>query len=309
MTTKYAIVLLSALALTACGSGSSDSSGKTKSPSQSNDTNKAQHLYDVVPNIEQCQAGQLSEFAKQEALNTLNDIRKLHNLPPVSYDYSSDKEVMQASLIMTAKQGLTHTPSQTDKCFTQEGNTGAQRSNLGLGYGSPSDNIIGWTTDRYSSSIGHRRWQLNPFLTKIAYGVVQSPNGGSAGAALKVIHNEDKATSASLGVIAYPYQNYPSKYFDKEVPLSFSILANQSSIGKNRDIDFSTATITVKERQSGQTQALTNIKFDNQSYGLPNSYEFKMPSLKYGTIYDVSIINVKVNNTLRDYDYWFKITP
>ena len=54
-------------------------------------------LYQVRPNLDQCDPGVLTVDAKLRFLQTLNLVRALHDLPPVDYDNFFDTQVQQAA--------------------------------------------------------------------------------------------------------------------------------------------------------------------------------------------------------------------
>ena len=275
-------------------------------------------------NINSCQAGVLAQKYKTEALNTLNDIRALHGLKPVAYDYTRDDEVMQAALITAARlpNTLDHYPAKTETCYTEAGYNGSRTSNIGLRWSqSPivwnnnlsdiQNVVISALTEQHSTSIGHRRWLLSPFLTKVAVGaVLNSSNPFKEGSAMKVIYPSDSvtATTNTTGLIAYPYHDYPAKYFEKNVPLSMSIFYDQKAQYNNNNVDYSQATVQVTERSSSALQTITNVAFDNNGTGLPNSIQFKFDALSFNTTYDVKVNNVKVKGVATNYNYWFKVT-
>ena len=273
-----------------------------------------------VANLSQCQSGSLAQAYKNSALNTLNDIRALHGLAPVGYDAHYDDEMMQTALLNLANENLSHYPTTNMKCYSDVAKAGAGSSNLEVNFHSNGpiidarDPMINALTERFSNNLGHRRWLLSPFLTRISFGAIMNtaPNINNlyvTGYATKVIFPEDlfKATSKSLGLIAYPYENYPSRYYEKGVPLSLSILVDQSASWKNEVVDFSQAHVTVTERGSSTLQSISNIQFDNVGQGLPNSLQFNFDTLEYNRFYDVSVSNVKVNGELKNYSYWFRV--
>lgn len=275
-------------------------------------------------NINTCQAGVLAQKYKTEALNTLNNIRALHGLKPVAYDYTRDDEVMQAALITAANPNndLTHYPKKNLPCYTEAGDNASQTSNLGLRWSTSQivwqnnfsdiqNVVISAMTEKYSSSIGHRRWLLNPFLTKVAVGaVLSSSNPFKEGSAMKVIYPADSVTATTnrTGLIAYPYHDYPAKYFEKNVPLSMSIFYDQKALWNNSNVDYSQATVQVTERSSSALQSISNVAFDNKGSGLPNSIQFNFDALSYNTTYEVKVSNVKVKGVATNYNYWFKVT-
>lgn len=135
-------------------------------------------LYDVGPDVSQCDEGILKQTEKDKALNEVNRIRDLLNLPQVIYDSSFDNQTAQAALIIAANNDMSHYPPSTHACFSQDGADGS-RSNLSMywqsGSFSPPDfpeseaMIANWLIDSGVESSGHRRSILDPFLKQISY--------------------------------------------------------------------------------------------------------------------------------------------
>ena len=307
--------------------GTSPTPTPTPAPASTEPANGAEFyssiatLYSVQPDLSTCQAGTLKPEVGQRVLAVLNNIRAFHRLPPVTYATADEAAEMQSALIQAANGALSHTPPTTWNCYTGTGATASGQSNLyiglgnGLSYTRNDDVMIGWLTDVDNlvlNSVGHRRWLLYPFLSTVAYGRVagryQLSNKADA-SALKVI-NTAQATPASLpDIVAYPYEDYPSRYFANNALFSFGVIANKSSaFGSNASVNFSAATIVVRERGAG-TLAVSQIAFDNEGFGLPNNLQWKVAGLKANTFYDVTIDKVNVGGTLKTYTYFFRIVP
>ncbi|MDC7681980.1 CAP domain-containing protein [Asticcacaulis sp. BYS171W] len=279
---------------------------------------KAAALYRVAPDIGGCKAGELTAAEKQKALDTVNDIRRLHALPPVVYDPAGDEEVMQISLMTAANGQLSHLPPQSWRCYSEAGVKGAQSGNLHgglispyLGFDTTEDIVIGWVTEARNAvpdSVGHRRWLLDPFLKKIAFGRVSGPTAGGMtdGSAIKVIYPSNGATMAKVEFVAYPQGDYPARYFDPKALLSFAAIIDTSSSWNNQAVDYSAAKVTITRRGGGAI-GLGKIAYDTYGFGMPNNLQVQTPVLQYGVYYDVSITNVKVRGVARDYSYWFRI--
>ena len=94
----------------------------------------ASALYSVAPDITNCKSGTLHDAEKQKALKTLNDIRQLHGLDGVTYDYSSDDQVMGASLVFAANGMLEHHFPVSWKCYSDAAAKGAATSNISGGW-------------------------------------------------------------------------------------------------------------------------------------------------------------------------------
>ncbi|ESQ80308.1 CAP domain-containing protein [Asticcacaulis sp. YBE204] len=279
---------------------------------------KAAALYRVAPDIGGCKSGELTAAEKQKALDTVNDIRRLHALPPVVYDPAGDEEVMQISLMTAANGQLSHSPSKDWRCYSPAGAKGANSGNLHgglispyLSFDSTEAIVIGWVTDALNAvpdNVGHRRWILDPFLKQIAFGRVSGATAGgmTEGAAMKVIYPSSSATTTKAEFVAYPYGDYPAKYFDPKALLSFGAIIDTSSSWNNQAVDYSNAKVTIT-RRGGGAMSLGKIAYDNYGFGMPNNLQVQTPALSYGVYYDVSITNVKVRGVPRDYSYWFRI--
>ena len=269
-----------------------------------------------------CHAGRPSEAERQLFINTLNEIRALHNLPKVRYDQAYEDQMMQASMLLAVNEKTSHYPDGTWRCFSDIGYQGASTSNLNFvqayqplaSYGADT-HVINWLIEKNSSSIGHRRHILSPFLSKTAYGEVSNTEAKSVatilGAAMKVVYpyaSQTLGTTMPKGVIAYPYHVYPKKFFAKTEPLSLSILVNTQNAYANNTVDFSQAKLIVTRRDNQHIQTISNIQYDNISYGLvANNLQFHFNAMQYNVIYDVQVQNVLVDGKAEDYAYWFKV--
>ncbi|TVS62141.1 CAP domain-containing protein, partial [Xanthomonas perforans] len=74
----------------------------------------------------------------------------------------------------------------------------------------------------------------------------------------------------------------------------------------NRDVDYADAQVEIRERDGRQLQ-VRNLSEDHESFGVPNSLQFRVPRLQPGVIYDVTIRGVRFGGQSRDYRYWFRI--
>jgi uncharacterized protein YkwD len=321
-----------ALGLTACGGGGDSGNKNTENqfkptiiqpttpvtpPSQpTTPTVSTGQIYKLIPDVADCQAGQLTLEVEQAILNKLNEIRKLHGLAPVSYDETHAEQMMRTALVMTAKRALSHTPDNSWNCYHSDALNGASTSNLYLIHGTNltentetlTNDLVAWLIDEGVESSGHRRWLLDPFLKKVAYGSVSGIVSGQQvrASSLKVIYGNQGSTTVQNDVIAYPMGDYPKAYFKQGTYLSISILVNTSSSASNSAVDFSPMKIQVKQR-GGQTETPLNLSFNNNFMGLPNHLQFKLGHVDENVIYDVHLDNVIVNGVPRTYDYWFQL--
>ena len=294
-------------------------------PSPTSFTAAVSAMYDTPPNILGCQTGTLKTSVRTEFLNRLNALRGLHGLPAVTYTTSAvdDQEVDQSSLMQAANGTLSHDPPNNWLCFTNTGHDGAASSNLiggwgnGLPYYSEDDYLGLWLTEGGSAATGHRRWILNPFLGKVAYGRVmqQYNNGGTPnyradGATMKVFNFAiDPPTPAAASIpdfVAYPFNDYPVRYFRTSDYLSFSVVASKASRDGNANVKYDSATITVSNGSTNLT--VTDVTRDNQGFGLPNHIQWRVTGLQQNVTYTVRITGI-TGAPQTSYQYNFTVQP
>jgi len=255
----------------------------------------------------------MSQDERTSALTALNRIRSLHQLPPVEYDYDSDLMVMSAALMIISNERLDHFPPPTWKCYSALGAQASGLSNMGFtsSWRTPEDDIIDYLIDDsnlLANNIGHRRWLLDPFLTKISYGRnVEETQHYGGGNVLRVIYSDAAALATNTTFVAYPYGDYPHRYFKSNAIYSFSLIASNERKSDSQQVDFSQA--VVKVTNGIQEMLITDLKFDNNWYGIPNNIQFRVPSVTLNVQYTVTIENVLVNSTRRNYSYPFRIIP
>jgi hypothetical protein len=110
--------------------------------------------------------------------------------------------------------------------------------------------------------------------------------------------------------VAYPYGDYPARYFDPAALFSFSVVADATTRGgANASVDFSRATIAVTVRSGGAALAVSKIHYDNIGYGLPNNLQFAVAGMQNNVAYDVTIAQVAVRGVATSYTYPVRIVP
>lgn len=313
------------LAIPALGCGGSDGSGSagsvaptpaaTSTSTSTNWATGAAALFDVQPSLANCTSGTLKASVKADFLAKLNGVRALHNLPPVTYSSDEDQQEQDSSLMMAAAKQLSHSPDSSWQCYSASGAAGAGSSNLVGGWGSglplnSEDDYLGlWLTENGAADIGHRRWILSPFLGKTSYGRVALtlPDGSRASAASMRVFRFNADPPVPTGIppfVAYPYGDYPQRYFGVGDYLSFTAIASTASSWANQSVSFASATVSV----TGPSGALpvTDISTDNRGYGVPNSIQWRVTGLATGITYTVDITGVS-GSSQTSYSYTFRI--
>ncbi|WP_310463483.1 CAP domain-containing protein [Sphaerotilus sp.] len=305
------------LSTTGCGGGAGATGDTGGGTGSSSFTTAAQTLYAALPDTSICRAGTLTAAEKASTLAAVNAIRTAHGLAAVAYDttVTGDNEVMQTALMSAVNGALSHEPPSGWGCYSAAGLAGAKTSNLYLGgpsafltLVSSASILTGWLADVGSeSTLGHRRWLLDPFLKQIAFGRVdvQAASGvRTTGAAIKVIYATDEAGPVTPDYIAYPVGDYRKAYFQGDPVLSFTAIADKTSRSANGlgKVDFGVATVSVVPR-GGVALAVSAVSPDYAGYGVPNVLRFRAAGITAGVIHDVTVANVRVNGVLRTYSY------
>ncbi|MDH4907541.1 CAP domain-containing protein [Xanthomonas axonopodis pv. ricini] len=275
-------------------------------------------LYRTRPAIAGCRAGELQPAQRQRVLALINDIRRLHGLDAVDDDPAAEPEATQAALVIAANGRLSHAPTPDWRCYSGSAAKGARRSLIYGGVSSPllrfssaDEIVIEWLTDANNVSaggLGHRRWLLDPFLQRVAFGMVAGRNGAafSSGAALRLVPTVGVAARTREDFVAWPIGEYPGRYYADDALLSFTALPDRKRKFANRDVDYADAQVEIRERDGRQLQ-VRNLSEDHEGFGVPNSLQFRVPRLQPGVIYDVTIRGVRFGGQSRDYRYWFRI--
>ena len=277
-------------------------------------------LFEVAPDTSTCEPGVLSSELKHHVLVSLNALRARHGLLPVRYEPGHDEAVQAAALLFVANARLSHDPSPSAHCYSEDARRGAAASNSILTAGSevgdvtdPARYLGEWMIDRGVAGLGHRRLLLDPFLEHVAFGMVQGeplvddiPYRPVMGAALLVVNEEQPSLLLTdLELVAYPYEDYPAELFALDAALSFSVFASPFGYAPNREVSYERAAIEV--RAGGTALPVHSISASTTPEGLPNVVQWRVDGLEHGVRYDVSIDGVVVAGETRSYEYGFTV--
>lgn len=127
-----------------------------------------------------CLPGLSSLSTNSGTLSSLNYVRSLAGLAPVTFSSSMNAAAQKAALIMAANRSLSHNPPSGWKCWSSTGASAASKSNLVIAFPSlKAGQIIDLYMDDPGSNntaAGHRRWLLNPFSTVMGTGSTLTSN-------------------------------------------------------------------------------------------------------------------------------------
>lgn len=251
-------------------------------------------------------AGSLSDESLADALAVLNYMRYIAG---ISYDVVLNdhyNELTQAaSLVNYVNGSLSHYPSQpsdmSDELYAL-GYTGASSSNIG--YASYIRNLYtnivhGWMADDSTSNmttVGHRRWILNPTMGATGFGSVQISKSYSA------MYAFDRTGSGTETGVIWPAQNMPVDLFKDSYPWSYS---EGSSVGSN-------VTVTLTDLNDGTTWLMSTsgssdgyITVNNAGYGQSGCIIFSPDDISYeaGDKFQVEITgSISVTYTVNFFD-------
>ena len=139
-----------------------------------------------------------------------------------------------------------------------------------------------------------RRGLLDPFLRSISFGrsdgKTRTENSWNAtGTALMLISNTTADISGiGISFVAYPYQDYPKAYFEKDGYFSFSVIADYKDASKSNVVDFSKTSVQISE-ESGTILYVHSIGYDNLFYGIPNLLKWKAETILDNKLYTVCL--------------------
>ena len=216
-------------------------------------------------------AGKISDATRTSAINMLNQVRYIAGLSyNVVNDSTCEAEAQAAALVCAANGGLSHTPIQPagmDSTLYNLGKQGAGNSNLGYGYhydlingtytrkpnSLPLTIVRGWMEDGDNGNrvrVGHRRWILNPTMTKTGF--------GAAGDYTAMYSMDGYLTgmTSSPKQVAWPAANMPIEFFtgtDYSFPWSIAL---------GTDVTIGNVHVTLKRRSSNETWEFSSSSAD-----------------------------------------------
>lgn len=242
--------------------------------------------------------GKLSEATQNSALNMLKQIRYIAG---VSDEVSiSDKytELAQAAAYINYANGeLSHNPDEPKGIpfdLYDLGSQGACQSDLAWTSWSGCSlnaSLMDWMKDadsRNISSVGHRRWLLNPAMSATGFGAVD----GSKGTYSAVYVFDEENTNAEEDRVCWPAQNMPTEYFTSDHPWSVSIGGID---------DTSKIQVVLKNVKTGKTWNFSSEKsdggfyVDDGGYGDDGCVIFRpkgVKEFKAGDCYSVNITGI-----------------
>ena len=199
--------------------------------SELTDTRSEESPYAERPDVESYAFGSLTIAAQADALALTNFLRDLAGLKPVTLDPLYTLYAQCGALVLAANDQLTHTPERPDGMPDNIYETGYEGTSMGniakFNWMRPSILIDGVTYfarddgDANLSTLGHRRWLLNPAMAATGFGLANATSGNSYVAMYAVdMENAD----AEWDYVAWPAAGaFPVELMRAELPWSISL--------------------------------------------------------------------------------------
>lgn len=246
--------------------------------------------YSTKYNLKKCQEGVLSEEALVAMKDILAYMRRVAGVnDSIFWNKEDNKAAQKTALMMDASSMLSHQPDRKFKCYSSAGAAAAANSNLSLGYGWDKA-LKGQMDDEGTSNYfcGHRRWILNPFNLRFAFGSTEDAM------ALKVFGdfaNAKTNTYDSLPICwpaadYFPYDLSPKRW-------SFS-LANADFSRASVRLSIKNKTVPIKLERNEIGYAINTIVWQIRG------------ELQKSVVYDVVISNVKIGTGKKQQSKVFK---
>ncbi|MDR1465898.1 MAG: CAP domain-containing protein [Oscillospiraceae bacterium] len=165
-------------------------------------------------------AGRLTDRSQQAAVNALNAIRLVAGVPPNVRASDDLVTTAQYAAVLLAKNGkLSHTPGQPadmPSAFYQRALRGTKGGNLAHTVGSTNvllNDLRQFLDDSDShniSTMGHRRWMLNPGMGATGFG------HADVFTVMMATDRSNASAGAKHRVVAFPAQMTPTAYFSPD---------------------------------------------------------------------------------------------
>ncbi len=275
-------------------------------------------IFEVEPSVSSPYSlGKIDDIYLDTGLTYLNFYRSIANLNQVAMSdeliYGSGG-AQYGAVLLAAEGNFGHTPPQPadmDDSFFSNGRSATGSSNLSARMGFCTANslrsaVIGCMDDKESTgnltTMGHRRWFLNPTLGKVGFGYAQSADGCSY-IDMKVF--DRSAVISGYDFISWPGSgNVPNEIVDTRTP--WSVTLNPSLFNTSQSV-LEAAVVTVTRISDGKKWTITNASDKSSPTGSDtvDSY-FHVNTGGYGIsnclIFHIGSNNVGADNYIGDYE-------
>ena len=260
----------------------------------------AASLYQTEPTVASpYAAGALTEDFLESGITYLNYVRFVAGLPEVTLDDTLNEDAQYGAVLLAAVDYLSHYPEQPDDMdddFYARGYAATTSSNISARWGySPltclKGAVEGCMNDNGSlgnlTTVGHRRWLLNPTLGKVGFGYAESDTEWSY-IVTKVF--DRSGAGCDYDFISWPVSgNQPTNLFDAQNPWSVTlntavfksvsadsvtVMVTRESDGTTWTFDGSTGEPNIDDSDYYNPYIAPYLTVNTQWYGVPNCIIF-----------------------------------
>jgi uncharacterized protein YkwD len=230
-----------------------------------------------------CDPGVLTADGIASAVARINFYRWLTGLAPVTASASANDLAQECALVSAWNPAgvQAHSPPPSAECYTPGGAQGAASSNIAWGSDSPAGAIDQWIDDSgNATTMGHRRWILNPPLDPVGFGLYIGGDAGYGSAACLQIFSQ-QGTGPRPDYVAFP----PSGFVPIELMQTTWTFAGDG-------YNFTSPTISVTRLSDGASLAIMLQPVQNPGgFNYPPATSFRPSgwSPVAGQIYRVAI--------------------
>ncbi len=209
-------------------------------------------------------------------------------MPLVTFSSTFNRRALAAALIMEANADLSHDPPPTWKCWSADGHTGAQNSNLSGWTGAES--VAEFVDD--DGDLGHRRSVLDPTVPVYGTGSTANYNALYAGPSAEGALTPEMVAWPPAGDVPWPLIDEGEQDDEDWWSASFNV----------DGIDLTQANVEVTF--DGFKRAATDVRRLEPGYGSGDALGWKVPlaaSDRAGDATIVVTIKAPVNGVMRTF--------
>ncbi|CAH8768761.1 S-layer homology domain-containing protein [Paenibacillus dendritiformis] len=271
----------------------------------SNEYMKQKDIYEVMPKMSVPYApGKLKPEYIADGVNATNFARYLAGLPDdIQPDWELQTQQQAAALVNAANNMLTHYPVQPpgmEETLYKLGEKGARTSNISAGRSTFYESVIeGYMSDSGTSNIdrvGHRRWILNPAMSKTMFGIAYTSEGYPYSAMYAI--DKGRTEQVKYEYISWPAAGYfPEEIFAPNDPWSLSLNMEQYDKSRTDQIE-----VTLIRERDGKRWVFDQRDTDKEGkyfhvdtnyYGIPFNITFRPDGIE--RFQDDDRFHVKIN--------------
>ncbi|HSS67134.1 MAG TPA: CAP domain-containing protein [Nocardioidaceae bacterium] len=239
-----------------------------------------------------CRAGHMSARAMRGTLESINFVRAMGGIAPVSFSKRLSGPAQKAALIMSANGSLNHDPPRSWACWTRAGHDAAGRSNIAYSYPTITAGgaIRQYMDDGGSGNevVGHRRWIMYPPTLKMGNGMTATTN------ALTVFGGASSSTRPNPRWVSWP----TAGWFPGPIEP-----AGRWSLSSGAGADFSQARVRV---EAGGSQLPVQTYPVVNGYGAP-TIVFQVSDVHSPGSYTVTVRGIRLSGRSTPVNHQYKV--